>query len=172
MKTYEIRDPIHGFISLNEWERDIINHPVFQRLRRIRQLAWTDMVYPGAMHTRFEHSLGVMHIASQMFNQIRSRRDDFLTSELKFTEGGLERDATLIRLASLLHDVGHAPFSHAGEELMPINPSSGKPFKHENYSAAAIQYLMADIIENHPLNQNYKIKARKYLKKWIWIMQN
>lgn len=161
MKNYEIRDPIHGFIVLNDWERDIINHPVFQRLRRIRQLAWTDMVYPGAMHTRFEHSLGVMHIASQMFNQIRTRRNDYLTSELKFTEGGLERDATLIRLASLLHDVGHAPFSHAGEELMPVDPSNGKSYKHENYSAAAIQYLMTDVIDNHPQNQNYKIKAQE-----------
>lgn len=160
-KTYEIRDPIHGFIVLNEWERDLINHPVFQRLRRIRQLAWTDMVYPGAMHTRFEHSLGVMHIATQMFHEIRTRRNDFLKSELKFTDGGLERDATLIRLASLLHDVGHAPFSHAGEELMPIDSTNGKPFKHENYSAAAISYLMNDVIDNHPLNQNYLIKAQE-----------
>jgi uncharacterized protein len=158
--TYEIRDPIHGFIVINEWERDIINHPVFQRLRRIKQLAWTDMVYPGAMHTRFEHSLGVMHIASQMFGQIKTRREHFLKSELKFTDGGLERDYILIRLAGLLHDVGHAPFSHAGEELMPVNPANGKVFKHENYSAAAISYLLTDVIENHPLNQNYKIKAQ------------
>ncbi len=57
--TVEIRDPVHGFISLNKWEHDIINHWVFQRLRRIRQLGLTDLVYPGAMHTRFEHSLGV-----------------------------------------------------------------------------------------------------------------
>jgi hypothetical protein len=48
----EIRDPVHGFVLLNEWERDLIKHPVFQRLRRIRQLAWTDMVYPGDMHSR------------------------------------------------------------------------------------------------------------------------
>ena len=117
-KTYEIRDPIHGFVTLNEWEKDIIDHPVFQRLRRIRQLSMTDMVYPGAMHTRFEHSLGVMHVATRMFDHIRDRRLEFLKTELSFTEGGLEKDRVLVRLSSLLHDVGHAPFSHAAEGLM------------------------------------------------------
>jgi HD superfamily phosphohydrolase len=68
MPTYEIRDPIHGFITVDEWEREIINSPIFQRLRRIRQLGWTEMVYPGANHTRFEHSLGVMHTATRMFD--------------------------------------------------------------------------------------------------------
>lgn len=71
LEPYEIRDPVHGFIRLNQLEWDVINQPVFQRLRRIRQLAWTDMVYPGAMHTRFEHSLGVMHVASRMFDALR-----------------------------------------------------------------------------------------------------
>ncbi|MBI3979119.1 MAG: hypothetical protein HY331_13120 [Chloroflexi bacterium] len=70
MKSYEVRDPIHGFISFDEWERDIINHPIVQRLRRIRQLAFTEFVYPGACHTRFEHSLGVMHVASQLFDAV------------------------------------------------------------------------------------------------------
>ncbi|MHB1461518.1 MAG: HD domain-containing protein [Armatimonadota bacterium] len=159
MNSYEIRDPVHGFISFNDWERDVINHPVFQRMRKIRQLAWTDMVYPGAMHTRFEHSLGVMHIATLMFDQIVKRRYDYLCSELSYTESGLERDRVLLRMASLLHDVGHAPFSHSGEGLMPQDDESLKTYKHENYSAAAIRFLMNDVIEQHPLNQNYKIKA-------------
>ncbi len=158
-KTYEIRDPIHGFIVLNEWEADIVNHPVFQRLRRIRQLSLTDMVYPGAMHTRFEHSLGVMHVATRMFDEIVKRRKEFLKTELSFTDGGLERDRVLVRLASLLHDVGHAPFSHAAEDLM-VKDDSGKRYKHENYSAAAVIYIMQDVIENHPLNQNYDISAQ------------
>ncbi|GBD96917.1 MAG TPA: HD domain-containing protein [Nitrospirae bacterium] len=158
-KTYEIRDPIYGFIELNDWEREIINHPVFQRLRRIRQLGLTDMVYPGAMHTRFEHSLGVMHVATRMFDEIVKRRKEFLESELSFTEGGLERDKVLVRISCLLHDVGHAPFSHAAEELM-ITDASGKFYKHENYSAAAVAYLMQDVIEKHPFNQNYGIKAQ------------
>ncbi|MGB9825604.1 MAG: HD domain-containing protein [Desulfofundulus sp.] len=160
-KTYEIRDPIHGFITLNEWERDIINHPVFQRLHRIRELAFTDMVYPGAGHTRFEHSLGVMHVISQMFDQIKLRNESLLYSELGYTPAGLERDRTLVRLAALLHDVGHPPFSHVGEDLMPVDPGTGRPYKHENYSAAVVTYVLNDIIEGHPLNQNYKIKAQE-----------
>lgn len=159
MKFYEIRDPIFGFITIDEWEREIINHRVFQRLRRIKQLAWTDMVYPGATHTRFEHSLGVMHIATQMFNSIVEKRRELLKSELNFTEDGFGRDRVLVRLASLLHDVGHGPFSHAGEELMPVNPETNRPYKHEDYTDAIIRYLMRDVIKNHPLNDNYRISA-------------
>ncbi|AFV10529.1 metal-dependent phosphohydrolase [Thermacetogenium phaeum DSM 12270] len=159
MKYYEIRDPILGFIAVNEWEREIIDHWAFQRLRRIKQLAWTDMVYPGATHSRFEHSLGVMHIATQMFDSIVNKNAEFLKSELNFTEAGFQRDRVLVRLAGLLHDIGHPPFSHAGEELMPINPATGKAYKHEAYSEAVIRYLFKDVIENHPLNQNYHIKA-------------
>jgi len=159
MKYYEIRDPIFGFIKINEWEREIIDHWVFQRLRRIKQLAWTDMVYPGAVHTRFEHSLGVMHIATQMFNSIVSEKGDFLKKELNFTDEGFNRDRILVRLAGLLHDVGHAPFSHAAEGVMPFNSDTGKPYNHEEYTQAVIRYLFKDVIENHPLNENYHITA-------------
>ncbi len=136
------------------------NIRVFQRLRRIRQLGMTDMVYPGATHTRFEHSIGIMHVATRMFDEIVKRRLDFLKSELSFTKGGLERDRVLVRLACLLHDIGHAPFSHAAEDLMDRDLSTQKPYKHENYSAEAVSFLMRDVIENHPINQNYNIKAR------------
>ena len=159
-KITEIRDPIHGFITLNEWERDIINHPDFQRLRRIRQLGFTDMVYPAAMHNRFEHSLGVMQVATRMFDHICEKRGDFLKAELNFNSDGLGRDRVLIRLSSLLHDLGHAPFSHAAEGLMDKDPSTGKAYKHENYSAAIVCYLMRDVIENHTFNQNYRITAK------------
>lgn len=159
MKIFEFRDPVFGFVTINEWEREIVNHPVFQRLRRIRQLAWTDMVYPGALHSRFEHSLGVMKIATDMFNTIVEKRKEFLRTRLNFTEDGFGRDRILVRLASLLHDIGHAPFSHAGEELMVINPDTGKPFKHEDYTVALIRHFMKDVIENHPLNENYRITA-------------
>ena len=91
MRRYELRDPIHGFIEIDEWERDIINQPAFQRLRRIKQLAWTDMVYPGATHTRFEHSLGVMHVATRLYDAICNRAQDLLTQELKYDDGGLKR---------------------------------------------------------------------------------
>lgn len=75
MKQYEIRDPVYGFVIFNDREKGIIDHPVFQRLRRINQLALTEMVYPGAVHTRFEHSLGVMHLATMMYNSIGDEKD-------------------------------------------------------------------------------------------------
>lgn len=157
-KVYEIRCPVHGFIPISDWEREIINQPAFQRLRRIRQLAWTDQVYPGAMHTRFEHSLGVMHVATLLFDSIVRRSGAMLRAELAYTDGGLERDRNLVRLAALLHDVGHCPFSHGAEELFPLE-SGKKRYRHEHYSAAIIRGPLRDAIEQHPLNQNCDIKA-------------
>lgn len=161
LKTYEIRDPIYGFIQLNEWEREIVDHPVFQRLRRIRQLAFTDMVYPSAIYSRFEHSLGVMHLATLMYDSLRSKRKnvDLLESELSYRALGLEKDRQLIRLAALLHDVGHTPLSHAGEEVMPNN-NRGKKYRHEDYTAKIIREKFRDVIEEHPDNKaNYNITA-------------
>lgn len=150
-RTYEIRCPIHGFISLNDWEKNIIAQPAFQRLRRIRQLAWTDQVYPGAMHTRFEHSLGVMHVATMLYEAIISRSSSVLQSELGYKPDGLKRDLQLVRIAALLHDLGHSPFSHASEELFP-DETANKKFKHEQYSAAIVRTELRDVITNHPLN--------------------
>lgn len=158
MRSFEARDPIHGFVSFDEWERDIIAHPVFQRLRRIRQLAWTEMVYPGATHTRFEHSLGVMDVATRMFDRIRERRGSVL-EELGYNEAGLQRDRILLRMAALLHDVGHSPFSHAGEDVMPVNAATGRRHKHEEYSSALVRQLMRDVIDDHPMNENVGLKA-------------
>jgi HD superfamily phosphohydrolase len=159
-RKYEFRCPVHGFITLSDWEREIISHPAYQRLRRVRQLAWTDQVYPGAMHTRFEHSLGVMHVATAMFEGIVNSSRDVLERELTFDAAGLERDRILVRLTALLHDVGHSPFSHAGEELFPpISAEDGQRYEHESYSAAIIREKLRDAIEQHPLNGNYKIGA-------------
>ncbi|OQA07283.1 MAG: deoxyguanosinetriphosphate triphosphohydrolase [Firmicutes bacterium ADurb.Bin373] len=161
IKKYEIRDPIYGFIELDSWERDIINHPAFQRLRRIKQLAWTDMVYPGAVHTRFEHSLGVMHLATLMYEKIVNKKKDYLENKLGYNGSGLENDKKFVRLAALLHDVGHSPFSHAGEGLMDTNPDTDKPYKHENYSAAIVEHKFKKVIDEHPFNQNYHITAKQ-----------
>src|SRR5579859_1568749 len=159
-KTYEIRCPVHGFIRLNDWEWNVIAQPAFQRLRRIRQLAWTDYVYPGAMHTRFEHSLGVMHTATMLYDSIVRNSAELLKSELAYNEAGFERDRQLVRFAALLHDVGHAPFSHAAEELFPER-SSGEIYVHEDYSVAIIASELRSAIEEHPLNSNYNLRAEE-----------
>lgn len=158
-QTYEFRCPIHGFIAVDEWEREIIEHPVFQRLRRIRQLGWTDYVYPGAMHTRFEHSLGVMHVATRLFDSIVSRSKDVLSEAFKYVS--FERHQRIVRLAALLHDLGHGPFSHAGEGLLP-RKADGKPYKHEAYSAAIVRGPLKNVLEDHPINQsNYHVRAEE-----------
>lgn len=94
----------------------IVNTLVFQRLRYIRQLAFTHLVYPGAEHSRFAHSLGVMEFATKIFDTLMSKH---LGKELKWKKGQKERNRQLLRLGALLHDIGHPPFSHASEDLLP-----------------------------------------------------
>lgn len=157
-RTYEFRCPVHGFVQLNDWERAIVDTAPFQRLRRIRQLAWTEYVYPGATHTRFEHSLGVMNTASRVYDAVCERSQVVLESELAYNDDGLKRDRQLVRLAALLHDIGHSPFSHAAEELFPEKPD-GSRYAHEEYSTAVVRTKLRDVIENHPRNANYGFRA-------------
>jgi len=163
MNIYEIRDPVYGFIRFNDWEKQIIDHPAFQRLRRIRQLGLTDLIYPGAMHTRFEHSLGVMHLATRMYDAIVEKEENkrLLKDYLKYDEAGLKRTRQAVRIGALLHDVGHPPFSHASEELFPsLSVKTKKRFKHEDYSTAIIKGSLKQAIENHVINStNYNISA-------------
>jgi len=105
-RLLEITDPIHDFIRLNKTEHQIIDTPEFHRLRRIKQLSGAHLTYPGAQHTRFEHSLGVLHIASMAASSLNSKG-------LMSTD-----DIENIRLAALLHDIGHGPFSHLFEEVL------------------------------------------------------
>jgi uncharacterized protein len=144
-----IRDPIHGFIKLTAAELELIEHPAFQRLRRIRQLALTDMIYPGACHSRFEHSLGVLQVATLMFDQIGPQLLSDEVTDPKFSKEDLDQARVIVRLAALLHDVGHAPFSHAGEDVMPVNEDTGKRYKHEDYSLAIISRLFSPLIDHH-----------------------
>jgi HD superfamily phosphohydrolase len=103
-----INDPIYGFINItDDLVYDIINHPFFQRLRRIKQLGLTDFVYPGALHTRFHHALGAMHLLRETMDNLRQKEVEITEAEYR---GAL--------IAMLLHDVGHAPFSHALEEVL------------------------------------------------------
>ena len=106
-KTHlDIIDPIHDFIRVSGPELKIIDNPIFQRLRRIRQLSGAHLTYPGAQHTRFEHSLGVMHISGQAGQALQEK-------------GILKKDdIENLRLAALLHDIGHGPFSHLFEEIL------------------------------------------------------
>ncbi len=149
---FEVRCPVHGFIPINDWERQIIEQPSFQRLRRIRQLAWTDQVYPGAMHNRFEHSLGVMHTAELIYKAILRNSRDVLYSELGYDEQAVRRNLQLVRFGALLHDVGHSPFSHASEELFP-DQENGEKYVHEQYSAAIVRGPLRTAVEEHQLNQ-------------------
>jgi uncharacterized protein len=121
---HEIRDPIHVFVRLDSHEREVLNSQPFQRLRHIHQLALTYLVYPGATHKRFEHSLGVMELAGRVFDVVTNRdntsdqiRD--LLVPLK-NEDELRYWRRVLRMAALCHDIGHLPFSHAAEkELLP-----------------------------------------------------
>jgi len=166
-KTKKIRDVVYGFVVLDEQECAIIDHPVFQRLRRIRQLSLTDMVYPGATHTRFEHSIGVLQMATDMFNCIVANNKQALEDAYSLDDSGIKNAQKIIRLAALLHDIGHAPFSHSGEDLMPLLPTNhrryvegaNKRYEHEEYSIAIIKDVFKSIIEEHPLNRNYRIKV-------------
>ena len=162
-RTYEFRCPVHGFIEVNDWEREVIDHPVFQRLRRIRQLGWTDYVYPGGMHTRFEHSLGVMHVLTRMYDAISDRSGAVLQSRLDYdpTAVGRFRDLQLMRFSALLHDVGHAPFSHAAEALFPYRPNTQERYGHEDYSAAIIRHELKEVIETHPANDNMRLTVEE-----------
>jgi len=112
----DIIDPIHDFIRVNDLELKIIDNPFFQRLRRIRQLSGAHLTYPGAQHTRFEHSLGVMHIATQAGQALQEK--GILKS------GDIEN----LRLGALLHDIGHGPFSHLFEEVL----QQKKKISHES----------------------------------------
>ena len=116
-KNYlDIIDPIHDFIRVYRHELSIIDSPIFQRLRRIRQLSGAHLTYPAAQHTRFEHSLGVMHIASLAGHALNEK-------------GIIKSDEIeILRLAGLLHDIGHGPFSHLFEEII-----RGKKISHEDF---------------------------------------
>ena len=105
MTHLDIIDPIHDFVRVYDNELKIIDTPIFQRLRRIRQLSGAHLIYPGAQHTRFEHSLGVMHIASMAGQALAEK------GVVSFD------DIQNLRLAGLLHDIGHGPFSHLFEEI-------------------------------------------------------
>jgi hypothetical protein len=132
---HEIRDPVHVFIRLNTDERKVLDSRAFQRLRHIHQLAMTYLVYPGATHRRFEHSLGVMELASRVFDIITAEGN--IHNTVKYILPAPEQKAywrNVLRMAALCHDVGHLPFSHAAEkDLLP------EGWNHERVTAEIIR---------------------------------
>ena len=120
-----INDPVYGFITVHfETALEIISHPWFQRLSRIRQLGLTYLVYPGALHTRFHHAIGAMHLMSEAIETLRSKGHKISREE---SEGAC--------IAILLHDIGHGPYSHALENLLV------KGVSHEDLSGMLMEKL-------------------------------
>ena len=160
----EIRDPIHGAIAIDPVETAVIDHPFVQRLRGIRQLGFSHLPFPGATHTRYNHSLGVMHLAGRAFDAC-FRDKPFRTREAKHAF------RHCVRLAALCHDLGHAPFSHAAEFAMPplrelkiacydpelVAHRLDKRASHEDYTIAILtQSSLADTIRaNFPFTPEH-----------------
>ena len=147
---YQFRDPIHGFIEVSELEKTLIDSAPFQRLRNIRQLATTYLVYHGAEHTRFGHSLGVMHLVTKAFDVVISKNPEL------FDEHRREWYRQILRLIALIHDLGHAAFSHASEKLFEDG------LEHEDYTKDILfNTEVADIIrkigETFNESHNYDI---------------
>ena len=144
-----INDPVHGFVTIpSELLYDIIQHPYMQRLNKIRQLGLSYMVYPGAQHTRFLHSLGAMHLMQEAILQLKSKGQIITEEE---SEGVLA--------AILLHDCGHAPFSHVLEHLF----SSG--ISHEDISLEMMKQINRKM--NGKLDLCIQIFQNKYPKKFL-----
>ena len=131
----EITDPIHKNIKFTQVEKEIIDTHIFQRLRRIRQLAGAHLVYPGALHSRFEHSLGSMFLAGMAGQTLYDKG--------YFTDNDLIQQ---LRLAALLHDVGHGPYSHLFEEILKDSKNSS----HENLGERIIlETKISDIVKQN-----------------------
>lgn len=150
MKSQKIlNDPVYGFITIpSELIFTIIDHPYFQRLRRIRQLGLTDFVYPGALHTRFHHAIGAMHLMSITLDNLRIKGTEISVAEY---------EAALI--AILLHDIGHGPFSHA------LEYSLLKGVPHEELSLLTIELLNDQL--GGRLDLALRIFKNKYERKFL-----
>jgi uncharacterized protein len=144
-----INDPIYGFISIpDEFIFDLIEHPFFQRLRRIAQLGTTSLVYPGALHTRFHHVIGAMHLMTLAISTIRKKGTEISADE---EQGAL--------IAILLHDIGHGPYSHALEYDI-VNKVS-----HESISSFFIERLSEEF--GGKLDLALDIFQNKYPKQFL-----
>lgn len=140
-RVHEFRDPLHNFIELDRQQRALVDSIPFQRLRHIHQLALTSFVYPGATHKRFDHSIGVMHLAQKVFDILVDPANIHPTVEHIIPDRqNLPYWRSVISLAALAHDLGHLPFSHAAEKkLLPHGED------HENLT---LDLISSDLMEN------------------------
>ncbi len=144
-----INDPVHGFISIpTELIFDLVQHPYVQRLRYIKQLGMTHLVYPGALHTRFHHALGAMHLMGLAVETLRAK-GQLITPE--------EEEA--VQIAILLHDIGHGPFSHALEHILVEGVS------HEYISTLLMDNLNREF--EGKLDMALDIFNRRYHKQFL-----
>lgn len=142
-------DPVHGFINIpDELHFDIIEHPYFQRLRRIKQLSMSNMVYPSANHTRFAHSLGAMHLMRHAIQILRAKGYEITDEELQAAS-----------IAILLHDCGHGPFSHT------LESSIVQGISHEDISLEIMKKINAD--HDGKLDLAIAIFTENYEKKFL-----
>src|SRR4030095_6177066 len=109
-RMLSVRDPVHGFVRADALERALIDTRPLQRVRCIRQLGMMFFVFPGAEHSRFSHALGAMELAGRLYDALAAKGEGLLDPDRR------ARERRLVRAAGLLHDVGHAPFSHSAEE--------------------------------------------------------
>ena len=144
-----INDPVFGFINIpNDFLYDIIQHPYFQRLTRIKQLGLSSFVYPGAQHTRMQHSLGAMHLMGEAIAQLRQEGHEITPPE-----------AEAVRACILLHDIGHGPFSHTLEHSLV------KGINHEQISVWMMQKINAEM--NGRLDMALEIFTNVYPKRFL-----
>ena len=148
-----INDPVHGFITINDpLVYSLIGHPFYQRLRRIQQMAMAQLVYPGAVHTRLHHCLGAYHLMCIAIAELKDKGIE-ITSE----------EAQAAKVAILLHDIGHGPYSHALEKVLL------KGVHHEEMSLLIMQHLnnSSDPVFNGKLSLAIEIFTNQYPKKFL-----
>src|SRR6478609_1218143 len=148
-KNKIINDPVYGFVNIQSpLLYDLVEHPYFQRLRRIKQLGLSNLVYPGAIHTRFQHVIGAMSLTAQAVDILRGKG-------IAISEN--EKDA--VCAAVLLHDMGHGPFSHTLEEVLIPDVS------HERISVAFMESLNQEL--NGRLSMAIQIFRNEYSRKFL-----
>jgi len=186
----KILDPIHGIIRITETEKKVINHPLFQRLRNVRQNTLLYKVFPSAVHSRFEHSIGVMHLSYEVMKNLTLNVERYINK--KYTGGEIYREIKMLpeehivnlRLAALLHDIGHGPLAHSFDNfaikksdfLKEINDDEnkslylkieklceGERFKHELISCVFSLEILTDIgLSKRDIESVIKIIEKDY----------